>query len=297
MLVMNVTWKPLENDSYESGISVWMEGKKDPQLIPLPPGKELAWSFKGPRRCIGVREDTGRVIPCPEGAGVRKGMQRCGPCAAMDSMDPCIRCSGKECRATEERLAQCQKIKYGIYVVVFNDKTLKVGVSSIRRLKTRWIEQGADFAGLLVDITGGMSARRMEDTLGRVPGATKQVRAERKAKQLLERLDIKEAETLVHDYISSLKTVEIPIPVTLESLEGYYSLGDLESKPVPWRKRAIPVDELQLVGEVVGMKGILLVTRNGSALTVTNLRNLIGYTIDETQPISTVTQSGLMDYL
>ncbi|MFX1368788.1 MAG: DUF2797 domain-containing protein [Promethearchaeota archaeon] len=297
MLVMDVTWKFRDDDSYESGISVWMEGNTNPQFIPLPPGTELAWSFAGPRRCIGIRETTGAVIPCPEGAGVRKGMQRCGPCAAMDSMDSCIRCSGKECRATEERLAQCRRTEYSIYVVVFNDKTLKVGVSSKRRLRTRWIEQGADFAGVLLDITGGMAARRMEDTLGRVPGATKQVRAERKAKQLLDKLDISEAEILVHDYISSLKTVDIPTPVKLESLEGYYSLHDLDSKPTPWKKRSISVDKLQLAGEVVGMKGALLVTRNGSAFTVTNLRDIIGYAIDETQPINTVTQSGLLDYL
>jgi len=297
MLVMDVTWKLLDDGSYESGISVWMEEHDEPQFIALTPGKELTWSFQGPRRCIGVREMSGKIYPCPEGAVVRKGMQRCGPCAAMDSMDPCIRCSGKECHANEERWEQCQRINYGIYVVVFNDTTLKVGVSSKRRMKTRWIEQGADYAGILMDVTGGMSARRMEDTLGRVPGATKQVRAVRKARHLLDRIDIQEAEALVRNYLSTLTTIEIPQPIELEALEDYYSLRELDSKPTPWRKRSMPVEDLQLVGDVEGMKGALLVTRNGSALTVTNLRNLIGYTIDESQPISTMSQSGIMDFL
>ncbi|NHJ14720.1 MAG: DUF2797 domain-containing protein [Candidatus Thorarchaeota archaeon] len=297
MLVMDVTWIEHDSRTYESGISVWVEGKTEPEFIPLPPGKSISWSFIGPKKCIGVRESFGENAPCPEGAAVRKGMVRCGPCAALDSMDPCIRCTGKECRASEERLAQCQKTEYGVYVVIFNDRTLKVGVSSRSRLRTRWIEQGADYAGVLAKVTGGMSARRFEDTLGRVPGATKQVRAERKAKQLLDTLAIDEAQSILEDYLNSLQTIDINRPVELVDLSTYYSLGALAAKPTPWRKRSMPVDTLKLVGAVVGMKGSLLVTRLGNAYTVTNLRNLIGYTIDDSQELTIAAQSGLMDFL
>ncbi|MHA2003273.1 MAG: hypothetical protein ACW960_04115 [Candidatus Thorarchaeota archaeon] len=47
----------------------------------------------------------------------------------------------------------------------------------------------------------------------------------------------------------------------------------------------------------MGMKGSLLVTRIGSAFTVANLTDLIGYELDDTSDVKVVSQTGLLDFL
>ena len=180
--------------------------------------------------------------------------------------------------------------------MIFNDATLKVGVSSKNRARLRWIEQGADYGGVIEAITGGRKARRREDRLGKRPNVTKVVRGERKIKSLLDTLDIKTAQSIVDDFVVGVESIELGTKVELEDLSKYYSLPTMEVKPRPWRKRSDPVDQRPLVGDVVGMKGSLLVTSIGSSYTVTDLKQVIGYSLDSDSDITMVTQSGLMDF-
>jgi len=212
-------------------------------------------------------------------------------------MDPCIRCTGRICNASEERRKRCEETDYVLYLAVFNDQTLKVGVSTARRVKTRWVEQGADFAAVLAEIQGGRAARKMEDLIGRRRGATKQVRSKRKIASLMEQLDFAGAEELAKHFSSSLLEVLPEYEVQLEDLSMYYNLDSLNARPLPWRKRSDPMDGMQLLGDVVGMKGSLLVTCIGSAFMVADLKQLAGYTVSPDSPVKMVTQSGLLDYI
>jgi len=212
-------------------------------------------------------------------------------------MDPCIRCTGRICNASEERRTRCEETDYVVYLAVFNDQTLKVGVSTARRVKTRWVEQGADFATVLAEIQGGKAARKLEDMIGRRRGATKQVRSKRKIASLMEQLDFDRAEELAKGFSSSLLEMLPETEVQLEDLSMHYNLNSLNARPLQWRKRSDPMDGMQLLGDVVGMKGSLLVTRIGSAFTVADLKQLVGYTVHPDSPVKMVTQSGLLDYI
>ena len=154
MQVMNVLWRPMSEGSYESGLRVWSDETDAPEFIPLPSGYEVAWTIHGPKRCIGSIDTNGVPVRCPENSLVRRGMRRCGPCSAMDEMDPCIRCDGRSCNASDSRKDKCLSIRYAVYLAVFNDNTLKIGVSSKSRVVTRWVEQGADFGGIIPDLNG-----------------------------------------------------------------------------------------------------------------------------------------------
>jgi hypothetical protein len=183
-----------------------------------------------------------------------------------------------------------------VYVVVFNDSTLKIGVSSKKRVRLRWIEQGADFGGIVETITGGRKARRLEDRLGKRPNVTKVVRGERKIKSLQETLDIEVAQSIVDDFIVGIESIELGTQVQLENLFKHYSLPVLKIKPTPWRKRSDPINQRPLVGDVIGMKGSLLVTSIASSYTVTDLKQVVGYGLDSDGDITMVTQSGLLDF-
>jgi hypothetical protein len=294
--VVDVAWRISEGETYESGLRVWRDGFDSVDFLPIAAGKHLNWSFSGPKRCVGNIDSTGKLVKCPEEAIILRQGTRCGPCSAVDFYDPCIRCDGRVCGATEARKIQCDMSDYALYVVVFNDSTLKIGVSSKNRVRLRWIEQGADFGGIVQLITGGRKARRLEDRLGKQSNVTKVVRGERKIKSLQDSLDIGVAESIVNDFIVGIESIDAGTHVALEDLAKYYSLPVLDVKPTPWRMRSDPIEQRPLVGDVVGMKGSLLVTSIGSAYTVADLKQTIGYSLDSDGDITMVTQSGLMDF-
>lgn len=296
MQIADVIWKYIDKSHFEPGLRIWREGDTSPSYLPLPKGKDLSWMIRGPKRCIGSINESGKLSPCPENAVVFGGAQKCGPCSAVDIMDPCIRCDGRRCDAVDARRLQCEQTDYVVYAAIFNDKTLKVGVSSKGRAMTRWVEQGADYAGVLRQINGGRNARRIEDKIGKLKGVTKQVRSERKTRALLDTLTLSEAEEIVTDFISKSSHLELENDIHLLDLSKFYTLPKLDLTPIPWRKRSDPIDGRAIVGEIIGLKGSLMVTAIQSSLTVIDLKQLIGYSIDQDSDITLVTQTGLMDF-
>jgi hypothetical protein len=296
MQIAEVVWKKKDINHFDAGLTVWRGEDSAPAFLPLPPGKYLSWAILGPKRCIGSVGVSGRLERCPENTVILGSGQKCGPCQALDIADPCIRCDGRRCDAVEARRLQCDTTTYVIYAVLFNDKTLKVGVSSKGRALTRWVEQGADYACVLRELEGGRTARRVEDRIGRLQGITKQVRSERKAKALLNRLPIEKAKSLLDDFITRVSHLELDSETELLDLSPYYTLSELEAAPTMWKKRSEPVHGQTIVGKVLGMKGSLIVTQMNSSNTAVDLRQIIGYTIDMDSDITLVTQTGLSDF-
>jgi hypothetical protein len=215
----------------------------------------------------------------------------------MDEMDPCIRCDGQNCSASDARKEKCFSTKYAVYLAVFNDSTLKIGVSSKSRVMTRWVEQGADFGGVIGVVESGLKARMIERRLGASPDVKKQVRAERKTSHLLNPIDAERAQEIVQGFLDTTNDPHILSEVILQDLAYIYDIDSLNAEPQRWRAGRVSIDGLQLVGQVVGMKGSLLLTQIGSAFTVANLTEMIGYDLDDTSEVKVVSQTGLLDYL
>jgi hypothetical protein len=215
----------------------------------------------------------------------------------MDEMDSCIRCDGSYCNASDERKERCFTTQYAVYLAVFNDSTLKIGVSSKSRVVTRWVEQGADYGGVIGIIEGGLKARQIERKLGARSDVKKQVRAERKAMHLLKPINQESAQEIAQAFLDTVEEKEIDAEITLQDLSNHYHIDSLNAEPQRWRSGRTPIDGLQMGGQVVGMKGSLLVTRIGSAFTVANLSELIGYSIDDTSEVRITAQTGLLDFL
>ena len=296
MQVAGVTWKQKPDARFDAGLTVWRAEDSKPAFLPLPLGKQLSWLLRGPRRCIGRINTAGRLEPCPENSVILDPGQKCSPCQAKDLVDPCIRCNGHRCDALETRRLQCDASTYVVYAVIFNDRTLKVGVSSKGRVLTRWVEQGADYGCILRELEGGRNARRIEDRISRSYGITKQVRSERKTRALLDRLSISEARSILDHLMESADLLDIDHEISLQDLSGYYSLRELASQPMPWRKRSDQIDGRAIIGENLGLKGSLMVISAGRSLTVVDLRQIIGYTIDMDSDITLVTQTELADF-
>ncbi len=294
MHIVSVKWKE-KGEGFSSGLTIRKENDKL-EFLQLKPGDQLAWTITGPKRCIGRVIEKRRMIACPLNSLVLKGT-KCQECSALDTFDPCIRCTGFQCLADSLRREECRESDYIIYLAVFNNGDLKVGVSSKKRVRIRWVEQGADFAGVLTEIRDGKAARKLEHEIGKHPSVTLAVSGYQKKNSLLKSLGFDEAHLIVNNFLSSISSQFLYDDVVLDNLSSHYNLHSLDAEPLPWPQKNQSIIDHQLLGEVVGMKGALLVTRIGHAYRVISLKRLIGYNIEEgiSDPIDT--QSGLLDFI
>ncbi len=296
MHILEVHWKLCGPSTFNSGLLFSTENEDAPVFTALEPEKKISWTIRGPRRCVGHIDSEGDWHKCPEMAVVGPSRRRCMTCVSSDFMDPCIRCDGRNSKATEKRLESCDRADYAVYLAVFNDSILKVGVSKEARLITRLVEQGADFGGVIARVQGGRKARQLEYQLSQSPIVTRQVRGARKESLLLSSLESEEALSVVQDFLDTIDTPEIVSTTDLINLAGHYRLGELHAEPHRWTPKGTNIDGLQILGEVVGMKGSLLVTRIDESFSVLNLKLLRGYEIEEDAKLSVISQTGILDF-
>ncbi len=294
MHIVGVTWKP-ESTGFRSGLTIRNSDSKL-EFLDLEKGMQIAWSVTGPKLCIGRVAEERRLIACPLNSMVLKG-SKCQECSALDTFDPCIRCTGHQCLADSLRRGECESSDYIVYLAIFSNGNLKVGVSSKRRARVRWVEQGADYAGVLTEIEDGKAARRIEHDIGKHPAVTLAISGHQKMNALLTSLNHEAANQIVADLLASLPNDSQFDKVVLDDLTTHYSLDELDADPLPWPEDSQSVVDQQLLGAVMGMKGALLVTRIGHAYRVVSLKKLIGYTIEEGINTNINSQSGLLDFI
>ncbi len=296
MHVIDPIWKPVKSGGYESGLLVWNDEGNKPDFVSLKPSAEISWSVTGPRTCVGFRDEDGRRQRCPEKSIMVKGKSRCGPCSAMDYGDACMRCDGSVCRATPERWEVCKTTPYVVYSALFGTSSVKVGVSTKRRVKTRWVEQGADYGAIIKEIVGGKEARQIESSIGSISGITKQVRTSRKQSIILTKHSEAEARETIDEIIGRLKW-DNKNAIKIENLSENYHLREVDTEPQIIVKGRKPIQDLKVVGTVIGMKGPIIITKVGAIFQSLDLKRLSGYRIDNTKPVEVIAQTGLLDFI
>ncbi len=295
MHVLSVNWK-WADEKFRSGIEVWDEKSEQRRFIELRAGEKIGWIISGPRRCIGFIDSNGEYTYCPDRALVTQGHQ-CAPCSAMDFFNPCMRCTGDTCFATPKRWNICRQTEYVVYLVTFGDSVLKVGVSTKGRVLTRWVEQGADFGAVVANVTGGKMARRIEHKLSMLDGVTKQVRNNLKAELLFQQTDRKTAENLMQRFVARAGASYHLSMDKIISLSQYYELANIQNAPHALLRLGKNTTTLQVVGEIMGMKGNLLITRAGGSYLIVDLANIVGNRIENREDLTIVTQSSLSEFL
>lgn len=294
MHVVDILWKP-EGSGYRSGLLVWNE-EKEIEFHQLNSGDKISWSIEGPRRCIGRRDSEHQFLPCPNEQQVTN-RRKCPECALLDALDPCVRCTGERCTAIKERFEKCKSSPYVVYLSLFGQESVKVGVSSAARFLTRWIEQGADYAAIIAEAVGGDTARRLESEIGRDPSVAKAVSGSRKKASLLETLEYDEATRVITSLRSSIECADCLDDIEVIDLQQYYKLDELDAAPSSGLSSSSSIAGQQLLGTVLGMKGSLLVTFIGHSYMVINLKKLIGYNIETGIRNPIKAQAGLLDFI
>jgi hypothetical protein len=215
----------------------------------------------------------------------------------MDFFDACMRCDGKECTASAERRDSCKNARYAVYLALFGESAFKVGVSTLRRVQLRWIEQGADYGTVVRVVKDGREARRLESSLGKLSPLVKQVRSSRKVGELRSKVTTSKVKKALEDILESQTIIKKSDEMEVIDLSQHYGLDALDATPEMWFKNSEQVVGQKMLGEIVGAKGSLLVTRIAGTFKVVDLRRLVGYTISTDANIEISTQSGLDDFI
>lgn len=166
-------------------------------------------------------------------------------CRHHTEWSPCAACRG-ECLKDEMDCLQ----PHVVYLALFAPDVLKVGVTRRGRFRRRLREQGADAGEILAVLPDGREARRIEA-----------------AAPYSDRVNIEEKARGLHLEPESELLSEARI-------EFDYLEESLGSRPI----RLGPGDPV--VGEMVGVKGRLLVLESGGTPYAVDLMDLVGFELD-----------------
>ncbi|WP_226040966.1 DUF2797 domain-containing protein [Natrinema sp. DC36] len=210
---------------------------------PLEAGEDLAYSL-GERHCAGTIDEDGAHVACDRPSAPY--------CEYHTSTWVCARCTGT-CLKDE---MDCYE-EHAVYIAAFAPDTFKVGVTKHRRLETRLREQGADRAAHVHTVSNGRIAREIEAEIAQ--RLVDRVRTPAKVASLAATVDEAAWE-------STLAEFDI-----LERFDFDYGV-DLETRPVR---------ETIASGTVVGVKGRLVALTNGGTTYAVDMRDLVGYDLEE----------------
>jgi hypothetical protein len=247
----------------------------------LSPHLKLNFRIQPERRCIGYHQlntssQRRQLTPCPTSSIARGGPQ-CPSCIARDTAVPCLRCRGETCTASETVRENCLKSEAYVYLAVFGEK-LKVGVTTENRYITRWVEQGADAAFRI--LTGnGSEVRYLEHLIHTHLGVPESVRAGLKTSTLGKEDKIKQALLILEETRQRVNQITSSNQRFNEDpwiLFPHYNIPVIKQKPIILKV----ADGLSVTGEVVGVKGPILLLRNSEVFFVLGLSALLGRKIE-----------------
>jgi hypothetical protein len=149
--------------------------------------------------------------------------------------------------------------EHAIYLAAFAPAVFKVGVTRLERLETRLREQGADRAAHVLSVPDGRIARERETAIGVEHDITERVRVATKIQGFGGIVD----ENAWNDLLAEFDV--------RETFAFDYGL-DLDGRPLA---------ETMLSGVVRGSKGRVLVLDHRNTTYAVDLRDLVGYELDE----------------
>jgi len=215
----------------------------------LSPGTELTYTLDD-RHCAGAVESTAT-------GGETMVHHACGNadapyCPEHTSRWPCARCTG-DC---DKPIDACDE-EHAVYLAAFAPDVAKVGVTRSWRLETRLREQGADRAAHLRTVADGRIARQIEADIAAAIGD--RVRVSTKMAGL--------GQSVGEEFWTALCAEYDP----LETFTFDYGLS-LSDRPLA---------ETLATGTVRGTKGRVAVVENAGSVYAVDLRQLVGYELQE----------------
>lgn len=272
------------------------------RVYDLTPGNYLNIRVNEPKKkfCVGFSSTTGEHIPCPTGELVERNKMQCQSCSFNEFYLCRAICQGDFCQpSSDEAKEHCWKTTACVYLTHIAGK-IKVG-SSTNPIR-RWLGQGSD-AGICIAEGAGLAPRALEHQIGSKLSLPLAVRITQKMKFLGKSLGkdkiYGELHATINEIYHSMKS-EILLPreklEEITYLDSHYgTIPEISARPLV---KKIADDTFELSGEIVGVKGTILVLKNGATYYTTNLSSLIGMYVEISEEKSDMKgQKSLFDFV
>ncbi len=295
MHILDMGWRT-DNGEFQPYLYLQNSHGKREELS-LEPGRDIRWRFTGPRRCIGYWDDN-QYHPCPNHAVLRKNQIRCRTCSTLSKYSPCIQCRGNTCLANEKRRKECMETPYAVYLALFGNDFIKVGVSTLSRLSLRWVEQGADYGAMIAEVEGGLDARKIERVVAKRADISDSIHQTRKQAIMARRLAEKDAKAKILEVMDDIGIPNLEQSPEIVDLSPYYGFETPPSDPLRWPENNEMIHNSTLDGKILGVKGSNILVERGAILFVADLRRVLGYDLARAQlSAQSIKQSGLENFL
>lgn len=277
---------------------------EDPKKVykkPIISNQEFNVEVTKERVCIGHSINKKEYYLCSN--FVENQYVRCYNCEQSDFEKCFLFCDASKpfgnCSQNLSAYEYCRKHPCSVYLALIANN-IKVGVS-FNPLK-RWVNQGADKAVEVFRAKNGFEARELEKMVSSKLNIPQTIRKTQKAKTL--NYDLTRSLPTFREIIKQVK--ELLEKSTYESHESDLLFNETDLSPFYSNIPSLSVNPifndvektLQIVGEVIGIKGKLLVTAINNSYYVTNLNKIIGnILLFSSKPLKLKGQKSLSDFL
>lgn len=224
------------------------------------------------RYCIG-RYDlaTGTSICCPDQKEVTGKQTQCDACNQTIVFNPAFYHVKPTQLTLQQQAYNLQP--HDVYLAYFGRKVIKVGIAHAKRLRTRWLEQGARAAVVLEKMPDAYTARSLEERIHNAHNIPERITSLQKERYLALPYYFTEASIAL---AACRDEMEMRLdttftPHSIENLQGYYFPNGQ-----PAMLYQTPKTSKQVMGYGVGLVGDMLVyDQHGYCLTFP-LKPLVG---------------------
>jgi hypothetical protein len=253
------------------------------------------------RVCIGHSINKQEYYLCSN--FVEKQYVRCYNCEQADFEKCFLFCDASKpfgnCSPNPAAYEYCETHSCSVYLALIANN-IKVGVS-FNPLK-RWVNQGADMAVEVFRAKNGFEARELEKIVSTTLNIPQTIRKTQKARTL--NYDLTRSLPMFREI--KIQVIELLEKSKYEANESDLLLKETDLSSFYGKIPSLSVNPifndvektLQIVGEVIGIKGKLLVTAINNSYYVTNLNKIIGnILLFSSKPLKLKGQKSLSDFL
>ena len=230
------------------------------------------------RFCIGSYDlRTFHAIPCPHISSMthKKG-NVCFDCSKSNSFNPSfynVPVSSLSLKQQEYNLRP-----HHVYLALFDEHHIKVGISQKNRILTRWLEQGARVATVIFECDNAYLAREIEEKISKELRLAETLRNDQKRQYLKHHTDFEKASAILDELIPKISAL-FEQQITHQAptrLDEYY----LQNNSI--RTNIIDIsNELpeSISGRGIGLIGDTLIVENEHQQFMFSLKKIIGQQI------------------
>ncbi len=232
-------------------------------------------------KCMGSFQKQ-KYVPCKE---QEEGKKKCEICKKAEDYFPCQFCNGFNCeRFRRDKIENCDA-DHMVYLALFSDEIVKVGVSRLSRMKTRQYEQGTHYTQIVAEGISGVTARRIEHFIGKL-GFPDKIPASQKKNILFPAVSLEKGKQILEEKFQFVKeNIHHQMPENMKYIveNKFWDMRSFYANDFDFLEQShkavhvLDLKEGESVGGVLkGVKGAFLLIETPAELVVVLAKKLVG---------------------